>query len=126
MATFKLNHMIFCDHVCETSGKVNMLGIFTTIWARQFPCQHPQFFIAISLSGQPNEHTFRLQFRDTSGNFILPPTPELKFRCPEFGEANVNVRIDGLRIQKPGFVAVEVFVDGEKLGEKDLIANQTS
>lgn len=120
----KLNHLIFCDNVCETSGKINMLGLFTTIWSKKFPCHHPQFFIAMSLSGPPGDHEFFLQFRDTSGNFLLPPTPPLKFKCPEFGETNVNIRIDGLRIDKPGFVAVEVLVDGGKIGEKDLVVSE--
>lgn len=121
---FTLHFLLFCDNVNETSGKVNILGIFTTIWAKQLPCVHPQFFIAMSVSGPPGEHTFKLQFRDTSGNAILPPTPEMKFRCPEFGEANVNVRIDGMRVQRAGFVTVEVYVDLGKIGEKDLMISE--
>jgi len=120
----KLNYIIFCDCIAESGGKVNILGVFSTIYSKAFPAVHQKFGIALNLSGDPIEHTLNLQFRDTNGKDVIPKTPPLKFKCPEFGDANLNITIENLPLQNPGFLTVEVLVDNKKTGEKDLIVSK--
>lgn len=120
----KLNHIILCDAIVDTGGKVNLLGIFSNIFARTFPTCHPKFAIALNFTGDPLEHMLALRIIDTSGNEVMPPPPPLKFRCPEFGEASIGITVENLKINSPGFLTVQVLVDGQKIGEKDLIVSK--
>ncbi|MBI4231658.1 hypothetical protein HY605_00375 [Candidatus Peregrinibacteria bacterium] len=120
----KLNYIILCDAIVDTGGKVNLLGIFSNIFTKTFPSAHPKFAIALNFTGEPAEHTLTLRIIDTSGNEVMPPSPQLKFRCPEFGEASIGITVENLQIRAPGFLTVQVIVDGNKIGEKDLIVSK--
>ena len=49
MANIKLNYAHLCDMAfLSQEGKVNIIGIFKTIFSQNFPAIHPKFSIAVS------------------------------------------------------------------------------
>jgi hypothetical protein len=101
-------------------GKLNLLGIFDTIFARSFPTTHPQKQLVLRFEAEPEEAGSR---RDIEVQF-LAPDGHLLFRLP--GAMTVQQRVFGdivrmdqivtlnnLQLEHPGRYRFHVLVDGE-------------
>jgi len=100
-------------------GKLNLLGIFDTIYANQFPTVHPQMQLVIRLEAAPAEagstRAIEVQFVTEGGAtvFSLPGTMTVPQRGP--GE---TVRIDhiltlnSLTFASPGRYIFRIAVEG--------------
>ena len=72
--------LLVCDAVIVDSltGKKSLIGIFTHLWARSFPCQHPQMGVYFCLTDAQGTYRFeiRLNYLDHDwlvGKETLPP-----------------------------------------------------
>jgi hypothetical protein len=65
-----------CDAATSHAGKLNLLGVFDTIYAQDIPVTHPACSIAIRLRWDRIEanqqHRIRLQFVDEDGRDVIP------------------------------------------------------
>ncbi|MCU0784709.1 MAG: hypothetical protein MUF81_11830, partial [Verrucomicrobia bacterium] len=58
---------VLCDAATDDNGKLNFLGAFDTIYARELPAIHPQCAVALRvtfLSGDEGKRQMKLNFVD--------------------------------------------------------------
>ena len=66
---------VLCDAATDDNGKMNLLGAFDTIYARELPATHPQCSVALRVtffSGDEGKRNLRLNFVDADGHSIMP------------------------------------------------------
>lgn len=119
---------VLCDAAVETSGKMNLIGLFDRIQTVEMPVMYPHLCVVAKLYGGMDErkHTAVIRFVDTLGQDLLPPTPPLDFNFGPSGVAQITLRLDKLPIRKEGFWTVKLFVDGapEPVATHDLVVEQ--
>lgn len=108
---------ITCDgvHIDPGTGKHTLLGIFSSIYARQFPVQHPYMIWFLTLTNLvPGKHQLRISIGLTQEHMT-------KILEREFESAHPNHRINlinelrGFGFQQPGLYLINVEVDDEPI-----------
>lgn len=109
---------VLCDAATDDNGKLNLLGAFDTIYARELPAIHPQCAVALRVtffSGDEGQHTLRLNFVDADGRSIMPSIElPVEVSLPEdmhFGTRNFIFNIQQLKFDEPGIYSVDVSLD---------------
>ncbi len=107
-----------CDAATNEAGKLNMLGAFDTIWAEKFPIIHPQCAVALRLrfdAIEKGNHPVSINIVDADGKHVVPPlSGVVTIAMPEGQETvsiNFIVNIQGLKIEKPGALSIDLAVD---------------
>jgi hypothetical protein len=76
-------------------GKLNVLGVFDTIYARSFPVAHPQMQLVLRFEGDATEagrtHRMEVQLVAPDGALLARLPVAMEVARPETGEA---VRVD--------------------------------
>jgi hypothetical protein len=111
---------VLCDAATDDNGKLNLLGAFDTIYARELPAIHPQCAVALRLTffaEDEGKHLLKLSFVDADGRPVMPPMEiPVEIALPEdlhFGTRNFIVNIQHLKFEQPGLYSVDVSLDGE-------------
>jgi hypothetical protein len=116
---------VICDAATEYGGKLNVLGAFDTIFAKEMPAVHPFCAVALRLrftKVEQGSHNVRISFVDADGHSILPNLdagvqinigPNDQSVC-----ANLVLNISGLKFPKPGAYSIDLAVDSRH--EKSL------
>jgi hypothetical protein len=111
---------VLCDAATDDNGKLNLLGSFDTIYARELPAVHPQCAVALRvtfLSGDEGKRQLRLNFVDADGHAIMPPIEiPVEVALPEdmhFGTRNFIINIQQLKFDQPGLYSVDLLLDGQ-------------
>jgi hypothetical protein len=112
-------------------GKLNLLGIFDTIFARAFPITHPQMQLVLRFEADPGESGSR---RDVEVQLVAPDGRVL-FRLP--GAMTVQQRATGDRVrmdqiltlnnvqlEHPGRYRFHVVVEGQVAAVLPLLVEQ--
>jgi hypothetical protein len=110
---------LLCDAATEFGGKLNVLGAFDTIFAKEFPAVHPHCAIALRLRFDRIEngpHRVRLNFIDADGKAVLPPldaTLNIGMRQEEASVcANLVLNIQGVKFERAGGYSIDLAIDG--------------
>jgi hypothetical protein len=81
----EIKYSFVCDYAAkEQSGKLYVMGMFSTIFSKTFPCKHPQFTYVAGLKfnvAETGKHKFSISFVDYDGKKIVPSVE---------GEININ------------------------------------
>lgn len=118
-----------CDAATEHMGKLNILGAFDAIMARQFPLVHPMCFIAVRFileRFEEGQHRVKLKIVDEDGqNLIDPAEMQMTVQFPPhldrpFVSQNLVMTLQRLKFEKPGRYDVQVLVDGKFMSEIPL------
>ena len=111
---------VLCDAATDDNGKLNLLGSFNTIYARELPAIHPQCAVALRVtffSADEGNHKLRLNFIDADGRSIMPGIDiPVTVALPEdmhFGTRNFIVNIQQLKFEQPGLFSVDLSLDGQ-------------
>jgi len=111
---------VLCDAATDDNGKLNLLGAFDTIYARDLPAVHPQCAVALRvtfLSGDEGKRHLKLNFVDADGRSIMPGIDiPVEVTLPEdmhFGTRNFIINIQQLKFQEPGLFSVDLSLDGQ-------------
>lgn len=111
---------VLCDAATDDNGKLNLLGSFNTIYARELPAIHPQCAVALRVtffSADEGNHKLRLNFIDADGRSIMPGIDiPVTVALPEdmhFGTRNFIVNIQQLKFEQPGLFSVDISLDGQ-------------
>jgi len=110
---------LLCDAATEFGGKLNVLGAFDSIYAKEVPAVHPHCAIALRLRFdriEQGQHKVRLNFIEADGKAVLPPldaTINIGMR-PEDASicANLVLNIQGVKLEKTGAYSIDLAVDG--------------
>ena len=108
-----------CDAATNEAGKLNMLGAFDTIWVEKFPILHPHCAVAVRLrfdAIEKGNHPLSINIVDADGRHIVPPLSGVVTIAMPDGQAtgtiNFVVNVQGLKIEKPGTLSIDLAVDG--------------
>ena len=111
---------VLCDAATDDSGKLNLLGAFDTIYARELPATHPQCTVALRVtfhSTDEGKRQLKLNFVDADGRSIMPSIDiPVEVTLPEdvhFGTRNFIINIQALKFEEPGLYSVDIALDGQ-------------
>jgi hypothetical protein len=116
---------VLCDAATESGGKLNILGAFDTIFAREMPGVHPFCAVALRMRFariEQGSHAVRINFVDEDGASVLPTLDaSVQIAAPHNEPsvcANLVLNISGLKFPKPGAYSIDLAVDSRH--EKSL------
>lgn len=111
---------VLCDAATDDNGKLNLLGAFDTIYARELPAIHPQCAVALRvtfLAGDEGKRQLKLNFVDADGHAIMPPIEiPVEVSLPDdmhFGTRNFIINIQQLKFETPGLFSMDLSLDGQ-------------
>ena len=100
-------------------GKLNILGVFDTIYTRQFPTTHPQMQVVVRFEADPTEvggeRQVEIRVVDPDGDAVLRVPGTLTVRAAVRGDrAQIDriVALTGVTFPGPGRYALTIVVDG--------------
>jgi len=113
---------LLCDAATDQQGKLNVLGAFDTIYAKQLPAIHPACAIALRIRFEISEegsHPVKILVIDEDAK---PAGPKLE------GSINIKVRegmdsivsnlilnIQGLKFEKYGQYRIDLTIDNQTI-----------
>jgi len=112
-----------CDAAADYQGRLNVLGIFDTIFASNLPTAHPYCSVALRLRLRKTEegkHTFTVHIVDNDGKLVVPPLNgefgiQLAANSRQ-GAINLVLNLQGLTFTRFGEHAVNLAIDSHELG----------
>jgi hypothetical protein len=123
----ELSFMLAADYANITNnGKLNVMGIFSSINATKFPIKHPQMYIIAQLRVGPAEYgrnfTLELKLIDEDAINVIAsvvtrrtvPTPPPD--APRRIGLNHIVRLNNLEFPQPGTYQFSILVDNDEKG----------
>lgn len=129
MEDMQLTTFLIADHAEACNGKLYITGgCWDTLFATDFPTQHPHLSIAAALyvpwRATNQSHPIVLDLVDEDGRSALPAPIEGQFeqgrppgmRAGDNANLVMVLNIDGLIVEKPGRYEWVFMVDGTDLG----------
>ncbi|MBN1869767.1 MAG: hypothetical protein JW847_04225 [Candidatus Omnitrophica bacterium] len=120
-----------CDAATTDGGKLNMLGVFDTIWTKKIPVVHPQCAVAMRIrffSSEGNKHEVSVKFIDMDGKHIIRPVGgTVRINHPkEQRSTSVNLifNIQGLKIERYGEYSIDLAVSGRTVSSLPLFVKE--
>lgn len=107
------------------TGKLNILGMFSSIGASRVPAQHPQMCLVLKLEATGGEKgttkTLRIALLDADGVLVIP-APELKISIPKDApgrnlEMDLIIEMAVMPLQKYGDFQFDILIDGNSVGQ---------
>lgn len=130
----KIEVFSLCDAAtADTSGKLNLLGAFDTLFAPTAPFAHPSCTIALRMrfeAGDEGTHPIELRVVDSDGKALIQPmkatvsvtpTPEIRTISRNF-----VLNIQQLRLPKFGEYRIDLFYNNQPAGYVPLYALQNT
>jgi hypothetical protein len=116
----KVEIFTLCDAATtDAAGKLNILGSFDRLNAREVPVIHPNCALAVKLRFErieEGQRRIRITFVDVDGAAILPAidaTTEVKFLGTESSSsASFAINIQQLKLPKFAEYSIDLAVDG--------------
>lgn len=111
---------LLCDAATQQQGKLNVLGAFDKIWAKQLPVKHPACSVVTRIRFEKIEdgnHSVKIQIIDQDGKNIGPKLEGNIFvqTSPELDSSVVNfvLNIQGLKFEKYGQYRIDLAIDNQ-------------
>lgn len=124
---------VCCDAAnVSREGKLNLLGIFNSIHAAEFPCTHPHLALVLRVEARLGEEgTYPLEIRlvDEDGQQLFHINGQLSLQGAEPGRpmtAQTIMDINNLQLPRPGTYAFEVILGGRRARTVDIHALRNS
>lgn len=126
----KLQYSLLCDHAfLSIDRKVNIIGVFETINAQNFPVTHNKFVLVGSIL--PSKEKFKMAVdivSKKSKGSVLTEKQEREVVLPaENSGKNFNFIIEILNTQftESGVYSVDIIIDGKVISSQDLVLAQS-
>ena len=115
------------------NGKLNILGIFSTLYAAQTPCQHPIMSLVLSFQASPFERGSQQQVGiklvDADGQTVLAPPDSLLQVPSSDGEltpgVNLIANLTNIKFESFGSYQFEILVNGQVKAQIPLTVIRT-
>lgn len=114
---------LLCDAATDQRGKLNILGAFDSIYARQLPAIHPQCAVAARIRfdrSESGEHEVKLLIIDEDGNSI---GPKLEGKVAvnvvevDFMAVNLILYIHRMKLEKYGRYRIDLSINERHVAE---------
>lgn len=114
---------LLCDAATDQQGKLNVLGAFDNIWAKEVPTMHPACAIAARIRFEKVEegnHPIRIHIIDEDGKPI-GPNLQGAINVKVVGDvdssvANIVLNIQRLKLEKYGQYRIDLAIDNQIQG----------
>ena len=110
---------LLCDAATDQNGKLNVLGAFDNIFAKETPTRHRACSIAARIrfsKSETGDHTVKIFIIDADGNAIGPkPEGGISVRIGEDADAvavNLILNMQNLEFQQYGQYQIDLTIDG--------------
>lgn len=128
----KVELMVLCDAATEYQGKLNILGTFDAIWARNIPAVHPLCAVALRTRFskiEEGQHTVKINIIDQDGTSVVKPVEtavnvQFKDTTVTSVAANMILNIQGLKLPDYGEYSIDLAVDGRHEASLPLYLNK--
>lgn len=117
----KLNSIIICDKVefdsseFDSRKKLNIYGIFDSIYADNFPVIHSSLTVFVHMEIKQGKHKHSYDIIREEDKKIIFSFPEEEFTADKKRHQLIH-EINNLLIERAGKYIVNIYVDGEPLG----------
>lgn len=123
---------LIADAATNEMGKLNVLGAFDAIVARQAPIVHPQFAVVVRLRFAKSEsanHPFRINIINQDGKSILPKPVDGNVNVQiQQADESVVINLVGnfrdVKFDQFGRYSVDLTMDGKVRGSLPLFIKQ--
>ena len=129
----KIEIFTLCDAATEDRGKLNLLGSFDHLWARQEPIIHPACALAVKLRFtkiEEGNHKIRVTFVDEDGKQVLNGLDVAVSVMLPPGESTstsqIVLNIQQLKLPKFAEYSIDLAVDGRAEGSLPLYVRQVA
>lgn len=109
---------VCCDAAnISREGKLNLMGIFNSIHAQQFPATHPHLSLVLRVEariGDEGTYAIEIPFVDEDGGELFKIDGQLQLQGAAPGRpmtAQTIMDINNFQIPRPGTFTFEIFVD---------------
>ncbi len=112
-------------------GKLNILGVFDTIWARKFPFRHAAMVFVLRVRADFTDkgaHDLEVRLMDADGGQLFKAGGPLQVPGGVPGrpiKPHVIMGLAGVTFQKPGDYSFEVMLDDHHLKSVPLYVMET-
>lgn len=112
-------------------GKLNILGVFDTIWTREFPFRHAAMVFVVRMRADFTEqgaHRMEVRLMDADGGQLFKAEGPMQVPGGVPGrplKPHVIMGLGGISFQKPGDYSFEVIVDGHHMKSVPLYVMDT-
>jgi len=123
---------LLCDAATEQQGKLNVLGAFDTIYAKQLPAVYPACTIALRIRfgiSEEGNHPVKILIIDEDAT---PAAPKLEgsvnIKVPEGMDstvANLVLNIQRLKFEKYGRYRIDLTIDNRKIKDLPFIVRES-
>ncbi len=110
---------LLCDAATDQQGKLNVLGAFDNIYARQVPAKHPACAVASRIRFErieQGEHSIRIDIIDFDGKSIGPKLDgKISVKVADNVDSsvvNIILNIQGLELKNFGQYRIDLAIDG--------------
>ncbi len=112
---------LLCDAATDQHGKLNVLGAFDTVFAKQVPAVHPACAVAARIrfsKVEQGEHVVRICVIDQDGKEVVPKLDgKVSVRvADDAASAVINLILNFQRLKLPdyGEYSVDLAIDGQQ------------
>ena len=127
----KIEIFTLCDAATEDRGKLNLLGSFDHLMARQAPVVHASCALALKMRFAKTEegsHQIRVTFIDEDGHEVLDALQVTVSVLVAPGEStatsHIVLNIQQLKLPNFGEYSIDLAVDGREEGSLPLYVSQ--
>lgn len=124
MDNIKLNFAHLCDMAfLSQEGKVNIIGIFKTIFSHNLPTVHPKFSVVVSFlvsNGSQGNHGVKIRMVKSGESKSIMPDLSFNFEINDSmiskdGEMNFIADAAGVNFESYGDYEILIILDGNEI-----------
>lgn len=103
-----------CDDVrFEIGGKISLMGLFTSIFSKNFPARHPRMVVVAAWQGAAGKFKSEIVIARPGGQKLVK-IGETEFELHDETQTHSHVSIHiNLPLESPGTYLVQISLDGE-------------
>lgn len=109
---------VLCDAAnVSREGKLNILGVFSALRARQFPCVHPSLTLVVALEAtytERGEHAVDIRLVDADGGELLKLDGRVDVQGERPGRPILTqaiLQLNNITFPRPGTYTVDILLD---------------
>jgi len=114
-----IESFLLCDAATDQQGKLNILGTFDNIFAKEVPARHPSCSIVSRIrfeKCEEGEHQIKISIIDADGNSIGPKL-DTKITVRVVGNlkstvVNLILNLQGIEFKQYGHYQVDLLING--------------
>jgi hypothetical protein len=118
-----IHAFLICDTIIIDSltGKKSIIGAFTHLWAKAFPCHHPQIGVYFSLTDAEGLYNFEIQLLYLDKNLLVGkgPLPAIQIH-DRLATHDFGLNIPYLLFPGPGRYEFRLYAEGHFITQKDF------